>query len=162
MTLTTPVLRPTPLTVVWTPTLQSESEGPPLIVCTARLHQFDRPYIPVSSPRRRGAMNLRPLGPEPSNNSLICPMNRALRRDGMPRACLFGCSDPAHSRHSSASKRTTAGCARLCHLASGKLDQIQFLLGHVSIQTTERYLGCQQKLRYAVNDTLAIESECVT
>jgi integrase len=33
-------------------------------------------------------------------------------------------------------------CARLCHLASGELDQIQFLLGHVSIQTTEKYLGC--------------------
>jgi integrase len=32
-------------------------------------------------------------------------------------------------------KRRT--CARLCHLASGELDQIQFLLGHVSIQTTE-------------------------
>src|SRR5438477_4897976 len=32
-------------------------------------------------------------------------------------------------------------CARLCHLAGGELDQIQFLLGHVSNQTTERYLG---------------------
>ncbi len=29
-------------------------------------------------------------------------------------------------------------CARLCHLAGRELDQIQFLLGHVSIQTTER------------------------
>ncbi len=29
-------------------------------------------------------------------------------------------------------------CARLCHLAGGELDQIQFVLGHVSIQTTER------------------------
>jgi integrase len=34
-------------------------------------------------------------------------------------------------------------CApRLYHLAGGELDQIQFLLGHVSIQTTEQYLGC--------------------
>ena len=28
-------------------------------------------------------------------------------------------------------------CARLCHLAGGEREQIQFLLGHVSVQTTE-------------------------
>jgi hypothetical protein len=44
----------------------------------------------------------------------------------------------------------------MCHLAGGELDQIQFLLGHVSI-TTERYLGCKQRLRIAVNDNLGIE-----
>jgi integrase len=48
-------------------------------------------------------------------------------------------------------------CARLCHLAVGELEQIQFLLGHVSAQTTERYLGCKQKLRHAVNDTMGLE-----
>jgi site-specific recombinase XerD len=42
-------------------------------------------------------------------------------------------------------------------LAGGELDQIQFLLGHVSIQPTERYLWCKQKLRQAVNDRLGIE-----
>jgi len=48
-------------------------------------------------------------------------------------------------------------CARLCHLAGGELEQIQFLLGHASVQTTERYLGCKQKLRHAVNDTIQLE-----
>jgi len=42
-------------------------------------------------------------------------------------------------------------------LAGGELDQIQVLLGHVSIQTTEHYLGCKQRLRIAVNDRLGIE-----
>jgi site-specific recombinase XerD len=50
-------------------------------------------------------------------------------------------------------------CARLCHVAGGELEQIQFLLGHVSVQTTEKYLGCKQKLRIAVNDHIGIEPE---
>jgi site-specific recombinase XerD len=48
-------------------------------------------------------------------------------------------------------------CARLCHTAGGELEQIQFLLGHVSVQTTEKYLGCKQRLREAVNDQIGIE-----
>ena len=48
-------------------------------------------------------------------------------------------------------------CARLCQSAGGELEQIQFLLGHVSIQTTERYLGSKQRLSCAVNDRIGIE-----
>jgi site-specific recombinase XerD len=32
-------------------------------------------------------------------------------------------------------------CARLCHASGGELEQIQFLLGHVSVQTTEATLA---------------------
>ncbi len=55
-------------------------------------------------------------------------------------------------------------CARLCHAAGGELEQIQFLLGHVSVQTTERYLGCKQRLKGAVNDRIGIEpeKECIS
>jgi len=53
-------------------------------------------------------------------------------------------------------------CARLCHEAGGELEQIQFLLGHISVQTTERYLGCKQRFRNAVNDRLGIEPEVPT
>jgi site-specific recombinase XerD len=48
-------------------------------------------------------------------------------------------------------------CARLCRNAGGELDQIQLLLGHVSIQTTEQYLGSRQRIRSAVNDRMGIE-----
>jgi integrase len=48
-------------------------------------------------------------------------------------------------------------CARLCHASGDELEQIQFLLGHVSDQTTERYLGRKQRTRSAVNDRIGIE-----
>jgi site-specific recombinase XerD len=48
-------------------------------------------------------------------------------------------------------------CARLFHSAGGELEQIQFLLGHRSVETTERYLGSRQRIMHAVNDKLGIE-----
>jgi site-specific recombinase XerD len=36
------------------------------------------------------------------------------------------------------------------------MEQIQFLLGHVSVQTTEKYLG-SKRLRGAVNGRIGIE-----
>jgi site-specific recombinase XerD len=50
-------------------------------------------------------------------------------------------------------------CARLCQSAGGELEQIQLLLGHVSVQTTERYLGSKQRIRAAVNDRIGIEPQ---
>ncbi len=47
-------------------------------------------------------------------------------------------------------------CAKLCRKAGGDLEQIKFLLGHSSIQTTERYLGAEQEIAVAVNDSLGL------
>jgi integrase len=50
-------------------------------------------------------------------------------------------------------RRTTA---KLCLAAGGELEQIQLLLGHSSVQTTERYLGTQQDLAHAPNDGIKL------
>jgi integrase len=47
-------------------------------------------------------------------------------------------------------------CAKLCRKAGGDLEQIKFLLGHSSIQTTERYLGTEQDIEIAVNDNIGL------
>jgi integrase len=37
-----------------------------------------------------------------------------------------------------------------------RLEQIQSLLGHASVQTIERYIGCRQNFGEAVNDRFRI------
>jgi integrase len=48
--------------------------------------------------------------------------------------------------HRAEQKLNFAQAPRLCHVAGAGLEQIQFLLGHVSVQTTERYLGSSKRL----------------
>jgi len=57
--------------------------------------------------------------------------------------------------------RVIAGCAgaKLCHDSGGEIEQIQFLLGHASVQTTERYLGCKQNLGSPVNDRFKLRMD---
>jgi integrase len=42
--------------------------------------------------------------------------------------------------------------AKLCHVNGGELEQIPFLLGHASVLTTERSVGCMQNMEELVND----------
>ena len=46
--------------------------------------------------------------------------------------------------------------AKLCRAAGGELEQIQLLLGHASVQTTERYIGTKQDLVNAPNDGIKL------
>jgi integrase len=95
---------------------------------------------------------------------LLRSINKAGRiwGDGFSPKVIWGvvkekakiCEIPALAPHDL--RRT---CARLCHQAGGELEQIQFLLGHVSVQTTERYLGCKQRFRDAVNDRIGLEPD---
>lgn len=55
-------------------------------------------------------------------------------------------------------RRTTA---KLCRAAGGQLEQIQLLLGHSSVQTTERYLGTKQDLVHAPNDGIKLALTCM-
>lgn len=110
------------------------------VVLRYRMHLESRNLAPGTINLRLGAV--RRLAYEAADCGLLSPdLAAGIRR-------VKGVIAPHDLRRS---------CARLCHTAGGEVDQIQFLLGHVSIQTTERYLGCKQRIRAAVNDRIGIE-----
>jgi hypothetical protein len=76
------------------------------------------------------------------------------RRSGMLSGCM-----PPNWGWAGLHRMIFAGRVLVCATgAGGELEQqIRFLLGHVSVQTTERYLGCKQRFRGAVNDRIGIE-----
>jgi hypothetical protein len=66
---------------------------------------------------------------------------RARLGDGMSPKVLWEVVRAAAARagiDALGATRAPTNLRRLCHVAGGELDQIQFLLGRVSIQTTER------------------------
>jgi len=47
-------------------------------------------------------------------------------------------------------------CAKQCRKKGGQLEQIQYMLGHESIETTAIYTACEQEIAVAVNDNLGL------
>ena len=82
-------------------------------------------------------------------------MRRDIRPACRPRRARGGtCQEECDSRAVSPFWPLALKDSSSLPLAGGELDQIQFLLGHSSIQTTERYLGTRQNLAQAVNDDI--------
>jgi integrase len=97
------------------------------------------PVSPVGEPRRHDLLELLDrLTPT------IVELTQAIEQEAEK------CPEAQHL------KRRT--CAKLCHAGGGELEQIQFLLDHASVQTTERYLGCKQNLGHPVNDRFTLET----
>ena len=78
---------------------------------------------------------------------LFRPVNRQVLK-----TCIAGAGLPDIAPHDL--RRTSA---KLCRAAGGELEQIQLLLGHSSVQTTERYLGTKQDLAHAPNDAIKLK-----
>jgi site-specific recombinase XerD len=88
-----------------------------------------------------------------ANGRILRSLNRGVVGESMSgQAVLDLVAEYAHIKPHDL-RRT---CAKLCRKAGGELEQIQMLLGHASIATTERYLGSEQDIEHAPNDRLPL------
>jgi hypothetical protein len=70
--------------------------------------------------------------------------------DGLTERAVWhmGKSSENHRHRQNLGSRSSLDVrARLCHASGGELEQVQFLLRQVSVQTSGRYLGCKQRIR---------------
>ncbi len=73
-------------------------------------------------------------------------------RPALPRGCNLITGHKRPSRKLGRICTRKSAWSRPCVTSPAEnWSRCNFLLGHVSVQTTERYLGCKQKLRNAVN-----------
>ena len=74
-----------------------------------------------------------------------------------------GLKRPALSEEAEVYSTTTARLAGRVPVYATRREenwsQIQFLLGHASVQMTERSLGCKQRFQNVSNDSMGIESD---
>src|SRR5712691_7453223 len=96
-----------------------------------------------------------------ANGCVFRPVNRADRitGDGLGEKVVWQLMKPyaeAAGVPGLAPHDCRRTCAKLCRAGGGELEQIQLLLGHASVQTTERYLGTKQDLVHAPNDAIKL------
>jgi integrase len=88
-----------------------------------------------------------------TNGTLLRSINKASRIWGhgfSPKQKAKECEIPSLAPHD-----LRRSCARLCHEAGGELEQIQFLLGHVSVQTTDATWAASSDFAMRLMTTLA-------
>lgn len=61
------------------------------------------------------------------------------------------------SKRASSHRTDSVQIEFILHFGEGELEQIQFLLGLVSIEPTGKYLGCKQRFQNAVNDVIGLD-----